>query len=68
MPARVRGNGSVAQGGPGWNHMFPGSRLTGPLGRSEDRGFRVGAASTLAMEMGGGVTGPPGYMVVSTSP
>lgn len=34
--------------------MFPGSRLTGPLGRSEDRGFRVGAASKLAVKMGGG--------------
>lgn len=34
--------------------MFPGSRLIGPLARSEDQGFRVGATSILAVEMGGG--------------
>ena len=59
MPARVRGNGRVASERAGELHVcklrdhVPGSWHTGPLGMSEDRGFRFGAVFILAMDMGG---------------
>nr|KAF6413541.1 hypothetical protein HJG59_009746 [Molossus molossus] len=68
MPARVREMAALPQEGLAWSRIPPGSRFTGLLGMSGDRGFRFGAASTLAVGMGGGVTGRPGCTTVSTSP